>query len=86
MNSFRLTVVYLSILQHKLVHSTCTVSFPVGVATTDKVKWLRTDLTAFTVSQQTLILSATTHCTLRNQFFSAGHTRPSALLSHNIDD
>jgi len=26
--------------------------------------WLRTDLTAFTVSQQTLILSATIHCTL----------------------
>jgi hypothetical protein len=51
-----LTVVYLSILQHKLVfllsHRTFTVSFSVGVVTIDKVKWCRHNLTAVGVSQQ----------------------------------
>jgi hypothetical protein len=61
MNPFRLTVVYLSVLQHKLVSSLTrcifTVRITVGVITTDKVMWLRADLTAFTVSKQILILS-----------------------------
>jgi len=54
-NFCTLTVVYFSILQHKLLfllpNGTCTDKFSVGVLTRDKVKWLRENLTAFSVSQ-----------------------------------
>jgi hypothetical protein len=52
-----LTVVYLSILQHKFVfflsRGTITESFSLGVVKRDKIKWLQADLTAFTVSHLT---------------------------------
>jgi hypothetical protein len=38
---------------------TFTVIFIAGVVTKDKVKWLEAEITAFTVSQKILILSAT---------------------------
>jgi len=57
-----LTVVYLSILQHKLVfflsHGTFTDSFSVGVEKRDKENWPRADITFFTVSQHSLTFSA----------------------------
>jgi len=64
-----LTVVYLSIPQHKLVilllHVTFTDTFSVGVVRRDKVKWHRADLTAFTVSQQHLISCDKPHLNLQ---------------------
>jgi hypothetical protein len=63
-----LTVVYHSILQRKLVfllsYRTFSDSFAVGVVKRDNVKWLQADLTAFTVSQQSLTVSAVTNYTL----------------------
>jgi hypothetical protein len=51
-----LTVVYLSILQHKMVffmsHGNFTNIFSVSVVTRDEVKWFRDIVTAFTVSPQ----------------------------------
>jgi len=48
------------------------------LVTTDKVKWLRTDLTAFTVSQQTLILSYKIHRPYNNDAL-----KPINLLTDN---
>jgi len=63
-----LTVVYLSILQHKLVFlfqpGTFTDSFSVGVITRSKFNWLPANRTAFTASQQVLILLAVINRTL----------------------
>ena len=78
LNSCMPTVVFISILQEKkwfsslsLGHSA--VSFTVGVITRDKGKWLRAHLTAFTLSQQIIILSARKGCnisssSLRSEF------------------
>jgi len=58
-----LTVVYFSMLQHKLVlllaKGTFTGSFSVGVMIADKVNWLPANRSAFTMRQQRFILSAT---------------------------
>jgi hypothetical protein len=47
-----------------LSHGAFTVIFSVGLITRDALNWLLADLTAYTVRQQILILSATTDCTL----------------------
>jgi hypothetical protein len=58
-----LTVIYLSILQHKVcfmfVAWNFSVSFSVGLVTRDETMLLAADLTACTVKQQSLILSLT---------------------------
>jgi len=63
MNSGMLTVVYFSMLQHKLVlllaKRTFTGSVSVGVMIADKVNWLPANRSTFTMRQQHLILSAT---------------------------
>jgi hypothetical protein len=68
MKSCMLTVVYFSVLQHKIVflqpHGTFTDRFSVCVVTTGKIKWLRADITVFRMSPQILILSATINCIL----------------------
>jgi hypothetical protein len=60
MISYKLTVVYFSIMQDKLVtllsHGTFTDIFTVGVVTRDKVA--SADQTAFSVCRQILVLSA----------------------------
>ena len=62
-----LTVVYFSILQHKLIfllpHDTSTDIFFVGVHTR-YFKKVSPHLNNFTASHQVLILSAVIHCTL----------------------
>jgi hypothetical protein len=63
-----LMVVYLSILQYKLVflnsHGTLSDRFAVVVEKRDKIKWFLAELTAFTVSQQSLTFSALINYTL----------------------
>jgi len=63
-----LTVVYLSILHHKLFflfsHGTFTDSFSAGVEKRDKENWPSADITVFTVSQHSLTFSSAINCTL----------------------
>jgi len=74
-------MIYFSILQYNLVFLLPRVTFAdaffsVGAITRDKVKWFRSNVTAFSVSQEHLILSATLYCTLIH------HYPPLAASSH----
>jgi len=63
-----LKVFWLFMLQHKLAvllpHASFINNFCQGVVIRDKVKWLRSDFTACTVSQQTVILPTVIKCAL----------------------
>jgi hypothetical protein len=72
--------------QHKLVvllpHAKFTDSFCQGVVIRVKVKWLRADLTAFTMSQKILILPTVIMCILIKSLDAASYDTAVMILSN----